>query len=614
MNKKYLAIALCTLAVTACSDRGEVDENVIVNEQVLGNNSTSDGILGEMDTSDASTTLEDTVDGTDADTTAAPDENSGSVTDDTDTITDPSTGPDGSVSADDTSTDTEAGTEDTDSQTSGTGDDSVADTPIADIPAEDVPVVTTGTQVILPSDCSVETGSDGRGYCISASTGNRLFALNADDTLRWTTILPDSNSDSAPVIVPGDELFLIRSDGSGAAALTSLDNGGNIRYEALLTGDFNTIVEGVFEQPNLFLHVKNSAGNSSILQIDAATGRQNRVRDFAGHNLTDFAVEEFNANRVLAVTLNGVVNYLTQDELIDFNRIFSLDPSNFGERFPTHVENLRGSYTGEFISLLRNAVNLVDVTSAETEVACSAGGSINLLPENSFISDQQFTRAYEFSDCDIEGTISNGTLIHSLFEIDTIAGRNGSESLQMDNLSLTKENTSGEGAVFVEEKALSATIKNVYVFNGGELSAERVLEVNNYSHTFDDANVLSIAGASYTRVIDTQGEDSPADGFRLTESGSMRSVTDRDSTVVVEIIRPLVYLNSDSPVSVSTLDDAPLSGMVDLQAADSSTLSVDASRAGVNQQNYTLTQRGTEITIDDIWMVAPVNTGLSILN
>lgn len=614
MNKKYLAIALCTLAVTACSDRGEVDENVIVNEQVLGNNSTLDGILGEMDTSDASTTLEDTVDGTDADTTAAPDENSGSVTDDTDTITDPSTGPDGSVSADDTSTDTEAGTEDTDSQTSGTGDDSVADTPIADIPAEDVPVVTTGTQVILPSDCSVETGSDGRGYCISASTGNRLFALNADDTLRWTTILPDSNSDSAPVIVPGDELFLIRSDGSGAAALTSLDNGGNIRYEALLTGDFNTIVEGVFEQPNLFLHVKNSAGNSSILQIDAATGRQNRVRDFAGHNLTDFAVEEFNANRVLAVTLNGVVNYLTQDELIDFNRIFSLDPSNFGERFPTHVENLRGSYTGEFISLLRNAVNLVDVTSAETEVACSAGGSINLLPENSFISDQQFTRAYEFSDCDIEGTISNGTLIHSLFEIDTIAGRNGSESLQMDNLSLTKENTSGEGAVFVEEKALSATIKNVYVFNGGELSAERVLEVNNYSHTFDDANVLSIAGASYTRVIDTQGEDSPADGFRLTESGSMRSVTDRDSTVVVEIIRPLVYLNSDSPVSVSTLDDAPLSGMVDLQAADSSTLSVDASRAGVNQQNYTLTQRGTEITIDDIWMVAPVNTGLSILN
>lgn len=580
MNKQILALTFCTLAISACSDSGEAGREALIESQLLGNNGSSDGISGEM-AGETDSTIDDAGD-TPADT-------DGGATDDV-------------MSGDGTAAEPAS-----DEPTS-------AEAPVTETAPGDVPVVTTGNQVILPSDCNIVSGNNGTSYCISASTGNRLFALNSDDTLRWTTILSETNSSAEPVIVPGDELFLLRPDSSGSSTLTSLDGSGGVRYEALLTGDFNTIVDGLFEQPYLFLHVKNSAGNSSILQIDAATGRQNRVRDFAGHNLSDFALEEFDGNRVLATTLNGVTNYLTLDELNDFNRIFSLDPTNFGERFPPHMANLRGAYTGEFISLLRNAVNLVDVNSTETEVACSASGSINLMPENSYISEQQFTRAYEFTDCDMNGTIANGTLIHTLFEIDTIAGRNGSESLQMEELSLSKENPSDDGGVFVEEKTLSATIRNVYVFNGEELSAERVHEINSYNHSFDSQNVLSVAGANYTRVIDTQGEDSPAGGFRLTETGSMRSIADRDGTIVVEITQPLVYLNSDSPEAAGTLDDAPLSGVIDLQAADSSTLSVDAGRAGVNQQNYTMTQRGTEITVDDIWLVAPVDTSLRILN
>ena len=606
MNKKFLVLAFCSVAVTACGDRGEVDENTVANtdtgDQLLGDNGSINGITNGMGANLPDTSVDDNIDTGDGLTTVTM-----SDANDADGTAEP-------VSDDDDPADADAGDTDTQNTTDVATDEISPNAPATDTPSEDVPVVTTGNRVILPADCEVVTSSNGRGYCISASTGNRLFALNPDETLRWTAILPEGNGGSAPVVVPGDEVFLVRPEDNGSAALTSLDTSGNIRYEALLTGDFNTVVEGAFEDPSLFLHVKNAAGNSRILQIDAATGRQNRVRDFAGHNLTDFAVEEFDGNRVLAVTLDGVINYLTQDDLNDFTRIFSLDPTNFGERFPVHMANLRGDYTGEFVSLLRSAVGLVDTNSTETEVACSAGGSINLLPENSFISDQQFTRAYEFTDCDIDGTVANGTLIQTLFEIDTTTGRNGSESLQMDNLRLTKEVTSDEGDVFDEERTLNATIRNVYVFNGEDLSAERVLEVNNYSHTFDEANVLSVAAANHTRVIDTQGEDSPAGGFRLTETGLMRSVNDQDGTVVVEITQPLVYLNSDAPTSVSTLDDAPLSGIVELQAIDTSTLTVDAGRAGVNQQNYTLTQRGTEITIDDIWTVAPVNTGLSILN
>lgn len=591
MMNKYVAIALCTLTISACSDRGEAERIDEIQGQVLGDSNGTDGINGQVPV-DGNTVVDD-------ETPVVPAETDGS--DDSPVVTPvvtPVTPDDSTTPVTDDSVADGADGADNDSATGGTA-----------------PVQTSGSLVLLPPDCSIVSGAEGRTYCISASADNRLFALNADGTLRWTTIVSDSGNNADPVIVPADELFLLRSDNSGTVTLTSLDTSGNIRYEALLTGDFNTVVEGLFDQPFLFLHVRNAAGNSSILQLDAATGRQNRILNFTGNNVEGLAIEEFDGNRVLAITLDGVTNFLTVDELVTFNRVFSLDPTNFQETFPVHMANLRGQYVNQYVTLLRNAINLIDTNSIETEVACPGAGSINLLPQNSFVNDLQFTRAYEFADCDINGTIANGSLVQTLFELETVTGRNGSESLQMSNLSVSREVAGAEaGQVFVEERIINATMNNVYVFNGDNLSSERTLEVENYNHTFGDSNVISIAGASYIRQIDTQGEGVPGGGFRLTEGGTMQSVTNQDGSVDVNISQPLVYLNSDSPTASTSLDDAPLSGLIELNAEDSSTLTVDAGRAGASQQNYLFTQRGTEITIDDVWTVQPVTTTLSILD
>lgn len=596
MMKNYVAIALCTLAISACSDRGEAERAEIIQAQILGENNDTDGINGQVQ-ADGETVVDD-------DTAVVPAENPVENSDSGDSPAvlpeTPTTTPgDGSESA--SGGDTTNSTSDDNSS----GEGEVTETPVA----------TSGGRVLLPPDCEIVDGDAGRSYCVSASAGNRLFALNADETLRWTTLLPAIGSNVAPVIVPGDELFLLRPDNNGTVSLVSLDASGNTRYEALLTGDFNTIVAGLFDQPHLFLHVKNAAGNSSLLQLDAATGRQNRILNFTGNNLDSLSIEEFNGTRVLAVTLDGVTNYLTLDEMLTFNRVFALDPTNFQENFPVQMGNLRGQYLNQYVSLLRNAINLVDTDSLETEVACPGAGSINLLPQNSFVSQMQFTRAYEFVDCDINGTVANGSIVHTLFELETVGGRNVNESLQTDNLSVSRETEGAEaGQIFVEARTISATLNNVYIFSGDNLSSERTLDVESYNHTFGDASVIAIEDANYIRQITTQGEGVPGGGFRLTEAGSMQSVSDRDGTVDVQIAQPLVYLNSDAPTSSASLADAPLSGIVELVATDSSTLRVDAGRAGANQQNYLLTQRGTEITVDDIWMVQPIDTTLNIFD
>jgi len=169
------------------------------------------------------------------------------------------------------------------------------------------------------------------------------------------------------------------------------------------------------------------------------------------------------------------------------------------------------------------------------------------------------------------------------------------------------------GVPFDEDKVLSAMLSNVFVFSGDNFTSERSLETENYTQSFDGVPVLEIAGATYTRLIDTAHPDVQGGGFRLEELGALRSQSDTSGTVGVNIEQPVVFLQSDALNTSVPVDDAPLSGFIALSASDTSTLEVDATRGGVNLQNYTLTQRGTEFTIDDMWTVDPVSTSLRLL-
>jgi len=246
-------------------------------------------------------------------------------------------------------------------------------------------------------------------------------------------------------------------------------------------------------------------------------------------------------------------------------------------------------------------------------VACPGAGSINLLPANSFVSNQQFTHAYEYTDCEINGLTVNGSLIHTYLELDTVSGSNGSETLSIENLVLSKPTAepSATGEETTEDKTLTAMVKNIFVFSGDDFKSERTIEVDGYTHTYADTSVLSIASSNYTRLIDTEQDGAPAGGYGLSETGAMRSV-DANATLNLVVSQPLTYLQSEAPAE--SLSDAPLSGVLEINSSDRSTLTVDASRGGVNLQNYFLTQRGTEYTIDDTWPINPVDTTLRLLN
>jgi len=147
---------------------------------------------------------------------------------------------------------------------------------------------------------------------------NRLFALQSNGDLRWTTTLSSRDNITDVQIIPGDGLFVVRKPADGnTALLTSLDDSGTTRYEATLSGDFNEVLGGLYEAPYLFLHTTNANGNSSILQLDADTGRQNLIRSFPGQRVSSFQAEQFDDVEVLSIVVNGVTLYLNLSDLSD---------------------------------------------------------------------------------------------------------------------------------------------------------------------------------------------------------------------------------------------------------------------------------------------------------
>jgi len=338
MSIKTTTTILClSLALAACGDSGEVTDPAPVDlgTDFLGDgeSTTADGagIAGQMPVDVGSDDSGDI-----GDAGALP---SDVATDDEGLAID-----DGTDSTDTTDTDTDA------------VDTVDSDTTEAD---DTVPVVpATGGRVILPGDCEIVATDANLQFCLSPSAGNRVFALDADDNLRWTTTLSEQNDRDSALLVPGNDLFVLRPQNDNNVVLTALDSVGDVEYEAVLTGDMNVLVEGFFEAPNLFLHSKNSIGDSSVLQIDGSTGRQNLVRSFPGETIESIGIEDLDGTRFLTVISGGVTSYLTMDTLEPFTRIFTLDPTNFQQAFPAQMATLRGSYMADFFSVLNHLVKI----------------------------------------------------------------------------------------------------------------------------------------------------------------------------------------------------------------------------------------------------------------
>jgi len=589
------------LALAGCGDSGEA---TAVNPSVLptvaqpggflGDNA-SDGIVGDLQTVPAEDSVDLPIDSTDVATDPTeleplPDEDvvNGNVVAGNDEMIIEGTGADSGMASEDTLT---------------------SAAPIPTSP---------GGLFILPGDCSLADGDNGMQFCISEAAGSRLFAVDENGTLVFSATLSDQGSNTDPMVIGGEGAFVVRQSATTTnnLILTSFDKNGNELYEALLSGDLITLVDGIVETPNLFLHTKNSFGDSSILQIDSASGRQNSVLNFPGRTVGPLDIVSFDGITALALVLDGVTFFHDLNTLEPVTRIFTLDPTNFQQAFSQQMNTLRGDYLLDFEAVLNATIAMFDAASEETKMMCTDSGSVLLLPENSFVSESQFTRAFEYNDCEINGLVVNGSMQHSLFNIETLNGTNGSETWDLENMSLSRELDvlDADGVPTIETKTVVGSVRNISVLNTDSLTSERILEVQNFSQTFAGDVIFLVNNASYSRRMTNDSPNLPSGGFEVMEVGSVLIRNTNNIAIDIRTNQPFVYLNSGNLTEVEALNDPPIAGTINLLASDGSTLLIDASRGGVNLQNYLLTQRGTETTLDAIWTVAPVSTSISIFD
>lgn len=597
MRFKYLSILFGAAFMTACTDSGEFDRNedsngvspTVVNS---GNNMGSvggggqDGIAGIPDVPAADSPSQDPQTPTDTNP-----ENSNTGTNDSE-----NTAPPTEESGDDTDSDAE--------------NELIS------------PVQGDGTsQFLVPGDCSQMFDTQGTSYCISAAAGNRLFAISPSGILAWSSRLSEQGQSGDSTLILGEHLFVLRrATGSGNnRVLTAFDSEGYTLYEAVLSGDLLTLEAGIFDAPHLFLHTRNSNGDSRVTQIDGASGRQSAILDFPGQSVEAIDLETSGDTRFLAARINGVTQYFDAETLEAVNRVFMVDPTNYQTVLPELMNKLRMDYLGDYLTLLRQTNQMVGLANQDSEVTCTDAGNVEILSANSYVSESQFTRAYRFADCEMNGTTVNGTLIHSLLELDTASGTSGTESFSFDSVSITLPSTptvaadDSEVETITESKTLSGQISSVYVLASNDVSAEMTFEIERYRDQNSAGNSVTISAANYTRMISTDDPAVGPDGFKLTESGSMNYVNADEVTTTVELQEPLTYLRSNPFRANASLDDAPIRGLISVDASDGSAMIVDANRAGVNMQNYFLTQRGTTVTVDDIWTVPAVSTQLRIV-
>ena len=355
---KITFFLFCTLALSACGDSGEaslVDPSVLptVDEpgDFLGDNGAG-GIVGDAPENPVVDVPEDIIpaDPTDLDT---------DTTDlDSDTTDLELTPVDDVVTTDDVPV-----VEDT------TVDDGML---VEDSPTFVPPV--TGGLFILPGDCALADGDNGMRFCISEAAGSRLFAVDENDSLVFSATLSDQGSNTDPIVIGGDGgAFVVRQSvaTSNNRILTSFDENGNELYEALLSGDLITVVDGIVETPNLFLHTTNSFGDSSILQIDSASGRQNSVLNLPGVTVGDIDVESFDGITALSIVMGGVTVFHDLNTLEPITRIFTLDPTNFQQTFSAQMNTLRGDYLFDFEAILNATIAMFEVGAEETEMTVS---------------------------------------------------------------------------------------------------------------------------------------------------------------------------------------------------------------------------------------------------
>ena len=478
----------------------------------------------------------------------------------------------------------------------------------------------------VPANCGVITLPNSEQVCINATDGNNLFSLAEDGGINFAVMLPEDAVLANTRVISGSNLYALNPSSADRNnwLLTAIDAGGNVLYTSVVGRDIVTIETGFSIAPYLFLHTIDEAGESSIFQINEATGAIRNVLQLGGQNVERVGSQSFDGATFISIQSDGVTSYRDSERLEPYVRGFTFSPESFEQEFINLMNVARANYVGQFIDVFNRTNPFAATTSAGTTLPCVVSGTLEVLPQSSLLIDDNVTRAYHYDNCIINDKIINGTIIYSSQTTPPeIAGGNRTlvnETMEFRDVAVSRliDNPGLQGTISSDLFTLSASLENSLILSGGgttmEINKDLITTVSRYTQSSEGDELVSITDSSYeAKSYQLLNEDQSQGASNVRESGGMTLQLQPDLSITLLLTAPLFYEMEGTESQLPVIITAPLAGTVRIRSTDGSTLDVNANLAGVNMQNYLLTQAGEQTSVDSIWNVAPVNIQPSLV-
>ena len=515
----------------------------------------------------------------------------------------------------------------------GTETDVEDPTVVIDSGPTDADVDASNSLFLLPADCELTVGDDGRKYCFSQLPQATLYVTTANDRLLWTHAF-DTESGFEPDRFLVDDSIMVLSraaDDSGMWNLISFSRQGEILFDTSALAGTVEVADVQLRDNALFVVSNRGEGNGfQLSRIDRTTGEVTGDLRFPESTvgLLEFDSAE-GVDRVI-LSVDGFRQFYDANTFERLVIIYALDPSNYQLNTPSLINNFRAGYTDNFVALLGKTTDYLNsgVAPLETDgtvYSCELSGTVELLPQTNTVNAMTLTRAYRYTDCMmsdgmVEGMFLNGDLIYSMIGVQTASGTNGTEILTLTSVGMS---TSAAGAAesdssempAADARTLTASISNSWVDTEQEFSSDLVINIDSYTETSEAGDIL-VGDSSYSRSVSGASGDAAAGVFRLIESGqsSVTAPFTGNRATTLSMDPAFSYGDPGSTLSPETLASSPLSGSLLIEADDGSSLQIDAfNDSGASRIVYSLNSEAGSDEFTDAWLAEPLKVELRLM-
>lgn len=516
--------------------------------------------------------------------------------------------------------------------TTTTGGDGGSDTDGA-VPS-DAEIDASNGLFLLPADCTIVTGDDGRKYCFSRLGGDSIFVTTANDRLLWSYNFPQDSGFTFDQMLADDTLFVINraTDNSGTWNFIGFSRVGRPLYDTQVLAGSQDLIDVQLTPSGIYTITDRGEGNGfQVTRIDRDSGMEAADLRFPMSVVESLEFDESSDGQRMILRVDGRRQYY---DPLTFERIviiYALDPSTYQQNVPEIMASLRADYIDDFQQVYRATNTFLDSGVVPLEAdgsiySCAVSGTLEVLPENNTVSELTFTRAYQYSDCVMSSVTVNGKVVYSALGVDGVNGTSGTEILTFDAMQLTLDEAVADAPATTETPSTSATIgdaesdeaesatrtltsssSNVWSEREGTVSSQMDIAVTAFSDT-SAGLVTSISNASYSRMLMASTTDQASE-FVLSETGqsNVTAPYTGNTATSLQIDPAFSYGNAASVLTQETLSSAPVAGMLIAEAGDGSVLTIDAAGSAEGTVVYTVTTEEGENRFEDSWLAAPLD-------